>query len=131
MLLAAKSLKDPAKFVPAEQVALLQTQLGTLTKSIAMDKAVLCIDAAIAAGKPGIKPLRDHYIARHMAEPAAVEKEIGAMVSFTAQTVMPVKLADGEVLLSAEDENICKLMGLDPKAYAATRKLEANTGAGA
>ncbi len=129
VLLAAKSLKDPAKFVPAEQVALLQTQLGTLTKSIAQDKAVLCIDAAIAAGKPGVKPLRDHYIARHLADPAAVEKEIGAMVSFTAQTPMPVKLEGGEVLLSAEDEQVCKLMGIDPKAYAATKKLQTNAGA--
>lgn len=130
VLLAAKSLKDPAKFVPAETVALLQTQLGTLTKSIATDKAALLVDKAIADGKPGVKPLREHYLARAEKDYAAVEKEIGAMISFTGPVNIPVKLADGEVLLSAEDESVCKLMGLDPKAFAATKKLETSAGAG-
>lgn len=126
VLLTAKTLKDPAKFVPAEQVTLLRTELSDLTKSIAKGKAETFIDAAIAAGKPGIKPLRDHYVARHMADPAAVEKELGAMVSFTTKTVMPVKTEQGDVAMTEADTQACTLLGLDPKAYAKTKQSLGN-----
>lgn len=99
----------------AGQIVSLQTQADTATQQIARDRATAAIDGAITAGKP-IKALRDHYIERHMADPAAVEKELGAMVSLHAGGAKPPaeKAADG---LTAEDEQTIQLMGLDREAY--------------
>lgn len=121
-LQSVKALKDPAQNVPAAQVIALQSQLTSLSAGIARERAEACVEAAIKAGKP-IVPLKDHYIARHMASPEdarAVETELGAMVALQGQRVAPVlKRGDGE--LTDDEKNIVALMGLDPKEYAKNR----------
>jgi phage I-like protein len=122
VLLAVKDLKDPAKFVPADQVQKLSSQLDKLVKSTAKEKAELCIDAAIAAGKVGVKPLRQHYIDRHMADAAAVETELAAMATLKSGTIIqPRVAADGAVLLSAEELEVSKQMNLSPEAMIKTK----------
>jgi phage I-like protein len=98
----------------ARRVVSLQTQADAATRQIARDRATAASDAAITAGKP-IKALRDHYIERHMADAAAVEKELGAMVSLHSGGAKPpaAKGADG---LSEADEQTIQLMGLDREA---------------
>ena len=74
---AIQAARDPAKMVPAAQVTALQSQVTGLLR----EKSERVVDEAIKAGRIGLKPLRDHYVARHLADPAAVEKivaEIGA-----------------------------------------------------
>lgn len=61
----------------------LQSRLDEVTSVHARERAERVVDQAIAAGKP-IKPLRDHYIARHAKDPGGVEKELDALVSVHA-----------------------------------------------
>lgn len=104
-------------------VVSLQTQLETLQKTTARAAAERVIDDAIKAGKVGLKPLRDHYIARHMADPAGVEKEIGAMASLHGAGLQPRDpAADPDTALSAEDERVMTLMGIDREAFLKSRK---------
>lgn len=125
---------DPAKVVSAVVVAELQSQVATLTSAIATGKAEAVVDAAIAAGKPGVKPLRDHYIARHMADPAAVERELAALPAIAGRTVIPAidparrGTAEGldEVQRQAAD-----LIGVSREAYARMLAAEAATKEGA
>lgn len=95
VLQAAAAVRDPNRYVPAPQVAELQRQLTSLqaeltatTNAGKRKAAEVAIDAAIAEGRVGIKPLRDHYISRHMVDAAGVEKEIAAMAVISG-TVVP------------------------------------------
>lgn len=64
----------------AKTVIALQTKLDTLEASRAKEAAERAVDAAIAAGKP-VRGLRDHYIARHVKDPAGVDKELAGLPS--------------------------------------------------
>ncbi|ABS69720.1 Mu-like prophage I protein-like protein [Xanthobacter versatilis] len=100
----------------------LQSQLTTLKNDTAKEKAVAFVDSQIVAGKM-IRTLRDHYIERHMREPDAVEKELAALPSLhmAGRRAAPAGTQDGTALTDA-DREVCELMGLDPKAFAATKK---------
>lgn len=107
-----------------ETIVSLQSQVQTMTGDRARDRATAFIDGAIKAGKP-IKPLRDHYIERHMADTVAVEKEVGAMISLHAGGLDPKRdPADPAGGLTAADHEVCSLMGIDPKEYSETLKAE-------
>ncbi len=101
----------------AKTVIELQTKLDTMDADRAKERATRAIDAAIAGGKP-IKPLRDHYIERHVKDPDGVAKELAGMVSLhdggARRGASTEPGADG---LSETDREVCALMGLDPKAY--------------
>lgn len=55
------------------------TALKSLKDERALEKATGFIDGEIRKGRVGVKPLRDHYISRHMADSASVEKEVAAL----------------------------------------------------
>jgi phage I-like protein len=97
-------------------VITLQSRLDTLVGDQAKTDATAFVDAAIGAGKP-IKPLRDHYIARHQKDAAAVETEINALVSIHSGSVRPPKSSEPGAL-DAEDQAVVVAMGLDPKEFA-------------
>lgn len=61
------------------ELATLTTQLNTLTEAGARKDATAFVDAAIKDGRVGLKPVRDEYVAMHMADPARAAKLIGAM----------------------------------------------------
>ncbi|WP_026379370.1 phage protease [Afifella pfennigii] len=109
-----------------EQVKSLNTQLTQVTAATARKDAEAAIDGAIEAGKL-VPALRDHMIARHMKEPGEVETELKAMPALNARSLRDYKPSgegDGSTL-SPDDEAVCSLMGLDPKAFAETsKKLE-------
>ncbi len=115
-----------AAAVKQELVIELQAQIADLTARAARDRATAFVDGAIKAGKP-IVPLREHFIARHMAEPAAVEKEIGALPSLHAggvapgQTVVRHAADDGDGLTDT-DLFVARKMGLDRKKMAEHKK---------
>lgn len=130
VLLAVQGLADPAKMVPAASVAALQSQLATLQTDRAREKAEAYVDAAIKAGRIAAPAaMRDHYIARHMAEPAAVEKEIGAMPALharSAASAIPPKAGEGGAAsLEGEEAKLVALMGIDPEAFAKTKASQA------
>lgn len=105
-----------------QTVVALQSQLSAVQQAAARDAAVRAVDAGIAAGKVGLVPLRDHYISRHVADPAAVEREIAAMPSINAggRAVPPAGAAAGA--LDETERRVAELMGISPEAYAASRK---------
>jgi phage I-like protein len=110
------------------ELTTLATELTTLKASGARDKATAFVDAAIKAGTVGVKPLRDHYIARHMANSAEVETEIAALPRLGASGTTiapPAPAAGGEFALNAEQRQAARLMGIAEKDYAATLKAEA------
>ncbi len=130
---AIQSLSDPSKMVPASVVTALQTELTeqgkkftTLHQQIAKDKAVAFVDGAIKALKVGVKPLRDHYITRHMTDPEAVEKEIGAMPSLNASGATIVPPTNGQPGdLTADERKIVAMMGINPEAFKKTKAANA------
>uniref|UniRef100_A4WS39 Mu-like prophage I protein-like protein n=1 Tax=Cereibacter sphaeroides (strain ATCC 17025 / ATH 2.4.3) TaxID=349102 RepID=A4WS39_CERS5 len=126
-----------ARAAGTEQITALQselasvaTELRTLKEAGAQARAEAFVDGEIKRGRVGVKPLRDHYVAMHMADPARVEKELGALPVLggtgTIQTAAPV-LKDGEIALNADQVAAARLIGIDPKAYAETLKAEGRT----
>jgi len=104
-------------------VIALQTSLETLQQTTARGVAERAVDDAIKAGKVGLKPLRDHYIARHMADPEGVAKEIAVMPSLhSGGLVVPPRTGEtGAEGLSAEERQVAHLMGIKPEAFAKTK----------
>lgn len=126
---AVTTLADPAKRAPAEAVTALQQQLTALSTGWAREKAETAVDAAIKAGKIAApKEMRDHYIARHMADPAAVDKELGAMVSLHrpggGSLIPPAPDKDGRAPVDDSEASIIALMGVDPEAFKKARAAE-------
>jgi phage I-like protein len=124
---AAQKPTDAPQIVALQaELTTVTTRLNTLTDSVAREKATAFVDGAIQLGRVGVKPLREHYIAMHMADAGRVEKEIGALPvlgrsgAITAAPPTPT----GEVALNAEQLSAAKVLGLDPKSYAATLKAE-------
>jgi phage I-like protein len=107
----------------AAKVVTLETELNTMKATGAKAAAVAFVDGAIKAGKP-INALRDHYIARHVADAAGVEKEINAMVSINAGGIVVHNAAgdnDGDEATPHERQVAAK-MGVDPKKLVEQRK---------
>lgn len=119
-------------------ITALQSELSVLGKKFtalqtatATKEATAFVDGEIRKGRVGVKPLREHYIAMHAVDPARVEKEIGALPVIGGSTVAtaspPAPDKDGNVPLDESQLAIAQLMGIDPKAYAATLKAERET----
>ena len=126
---AVTTLADPAKRVPADAVTALQSQLTALQTGIARERAETAVDAAIKAGKIAApQVMRDHYIARHMADPVAVDKELGVMISLHrpggGSLIPPTPDKDGRTPLDAEEARVVALMGVDPEAFKKARAAE-------
>lgn len=129
ILQTVQTLADPAKTVPAQALITLQSEMQTLVGGLRREKAEAAVDAAIAAGKiASPQVMRDHYIARHMAEPAAVDKELGAMISLhgaTGASSQPPKFdAAGKQILDGAEASIVALMGISTEAYAKTKAAQ-------
>lgn len=101
----------------------LQSQLTAVTQERARERAVAVIDGAIKAGKP-IAPIRDHYITRHMADPAGVERELAAMPSLHSGGIgsRAAQAAGSAGGLAGDEASIVALLGVDPEAYAKVKK---------
>jgi hypothetical protein len=114
----------------SQQVITLQTQLTTLTSERARDRAVMFVDGAIKAGKP-IAPLRDHFITRHAADPAAVEKEINGLPSLHSGGINgdqlialhATKPGDGDDW-APEEKMACEKMNISKEAFMKNKKMK-------
>ena len=133
IIIAIQSLQTAGKGDAAAQITALQTELTNkgnalvaLQQTISNDRAVAFVDGAIKAGKISVKPLRDHYIAEHMKDPARVEKEIGALPALQASGTAAVPPSDarpGE--LTADESSVVAMMGIDPEAFKKTKAAQA------
>lgn len=113
------------------ELATATTALAALQEQRGRDAAVAFVDGAIADGRVGVKPLRDDYIAMHMANPGQAEKIIGGLPKLSGSThaalVAPEPEAGG---LTAAHRQAIALMGLSEDEYrkgleAAGQKKEA------
>ena len=115
----------------ATQVRTLEGELTTLRQGVARSKAEAFVDAQITAGKP-VNALRQHYIDRHIADPAAVETELNALVSINAGGVPqnPGAGGGGAVQLTATEAEVVEHMGVDPVKFVAERDRQTALTAG-
>lgn len=99
----------------------LETRIQQMTAEQSRRDATVFVDQAIRDGKP-INPLRDHYIARFTADPEAVRKEIAALPSIHDGGIKPREAVDPkDVALTAEDQQVIQMMGLDADLYRRTK----------
>lgn len=107
------------------QVLALQNQLTGYVQVTSQERATTTIDKAIAEGK--IMPvLRDLYISRHVKDAAEVEKEIALLPSLHTGGVggrlLPKSGGEAGAEPDADEKAVMAMMGVDPAAYAETRK---------
>jgi hypothetical protein len=136
VLMAVQGLTDPAKMVPVSVVEGLRAELQSITtkfntqeSAAAKQRAEAFVDGAVKAGHVGVKPMRDHYVARHMssaAEAANVEKEIGSLPKMAGGAIIttPAPAGAGSELSEA-DTVVAKAMGVDPAEMKKIRAAEA------
>ncbi len=122
--LAAKG--EDSKVVTAlrGELAELTVKMNSVTGSLARDRAEAFVDAAIKRGVVGVKPLRDHYVEQHMADAARVEKEFASLPILNGVTIQTVPPKDGEVTLTATEQDVVRLMGIDPEAFKKNKVAE-------
>jgi phage I-like protein len=111
------------------ELSTMANELNTLKGAGAKAAATAFVDRAIAEKRVGVVPLREHYIAMHMEDPARVEKEINSFpkLGTSSTTIIPPTRGDGTAeSLNTEETQVAKLLGIAPKDFAATRdKTEA------
>lgn len=131
VLQAVQSLADPSKYVPFAVVTSLQAELSDLTRRTKLERAERVVDEAIRGGKMRTPAtMREHYIVRHMADPIAVEREIGAMIPFGGRgpaTARPPSFENGGTGLDQEESKIVALMGVEPALYTKMKAKMAET----
>lgn len=113
-------LQLPAVIALQSEVAELTTKLNTVTDAQSRCGAETFVDAAIAAGRVGLKPVREEYISLHMKDATQAEKLIGAMPVLKGSTIAG-EIAPGgdEGNLKAVDHQVMALFGVDEETYAA------------
>lgn len=118
---AAANRPDPSKFVPVETFQSVSDQLKVINE----ERAAAAVDAAISTGK--IVPANRDWALGYFAQD---EKAFTAFVAAQAPVLtpgaktpggQPPKGADG---MTDEDREVCTALGIDPAAFAETRKKE-------
>ncbi|MES0034702.1 phage protease [Mesorhizobium sp. M0046] len=118
---------DPAKFVPIAAVTELQTRLNKLESTVVDDKAEEAVNSAMKAGKL-IPALKDWGLSLFKAEPARFATFVGSAPVLTDPQLKTPNKQDGDAsALSDSDLAVCTAMGLDPKKFAETLKLNKET----
>lgn len=123
VLASVKSLQTSAQGM-ATSLAALEGEVARLKSAEARAKAEAAIDAAITSGKP-VKPLRDHYITRHMADPEAVAKELAGLPSLHAAGLVTREPAAGSVGTVGPDSSVAEISAA-AKAYQHAQKQVGN-----
>lgn len=109
------------------EIKTLAKRLNDTTDATAKRDATAFVDGAIAAGRVGVKPMRDEYISMHMEDATRATRLIGAMPIVKAGATIAGEPALGADGLDASDLQVIQLMGIDRAEYAkalAADKLE-------
>jgi phage I-like protein len=114
---------DPEKYVPVETMKALQTDVAALTAKLNGQELDGVIDAALKAGK--LLPSQEVW-ARELGG-----KDLASLKTYveTAPAVVPTKPqtdgkapgGDGDKTLSAEEQAVCKQLGITAEAYLKTK----------
>ena len=119
---SAEVLKLPAVVALQSEVTALTNRLNAVTEAQSRQAAEACVDAAIAEGRVGLKPVRDEYIALHMADPAQAGRLIAAMPVLNGTThAVDTPPANGGEGLTAEDHQVMAMFGIDEEEYRASQ----------
>lgn len=119
--IAAAGNPDPAKYVPIAVVTDLQGRLSKLESGAATATATAAVDAAMTAGK--VSPaMRDWALALATKDRPAFDAFLSAQPAIVTPGRTVTGNPDADRPLDEADRAICTQMGLDPKAFAASRK---------
>lgn len=124
---AAKAGGDATTITALQaELAGVAGELQALREDRARAEAEHFVDAAIAAGRVGVKPLRARYIAMHMADPAGTAELINALPSLGGGTVLSAGPPGdgGGIALNAAQLAVARMMGHDPKDVIETLRAE-------
>lgn len=112
-------LQHPAVLALQSEVADLTGRLQGLQEDGKRAAATAFVDAAIAAGRVGVKPLREDYIALHMENADRAQKLINAQPAVIGTAVADGAVSHGEGTggLTAEDRLVMSTFGIDEAAY--------------
>lgn len=127
-------VKSKAGAQPTELVA-LQAELATLTTTLntlqaagKREKAESFVDAAILAGRVGVKPSRERFISMHMEKPADAEAIINGMPALTGALMSQTPPADAttglQTALSAEEADTADKLGIKHADFLKTLNAE-------
>jgi phage I-like protein len=107
------------------ELANVTTQLNALRDGVARREAEAFVDAAIAEGRVGVKPMRDEYVAMHMEDADRAKKLINAMPSIKGSGGRDRAEIKRSTDLDDADRGVIALMGLDAEEFKKTRAAEA------
>lgn len=114
-------LTHPTVVALQSEITNLTTKLNSVTEDQSRKDATAFVDAAIAEGRAGLKPVRDEYIALHMRDAGQAKKLIEAMPKLSG-TVLdggdPPAAKDGA--LTAEDRQVMALFNISEEEYRAS-----------
>lgn len=112
------ALDSPVVLALQSQLAEVTGTLNKLEQDRAREQAEGFVDAAIAEGRVGLKPLRDDYVSLHMSDPTRAKKMINAMPALKGATITgdlpPSQDASG---LTATDREVMSMMGIGEDEY--------------
>src|SRR5690606_974155 len=124
-LQAANGQGDEAAFTALQsELTSVTTQLNELQATISLQAAETFVDAAIAEGRVGVKPLRDRYIAMHQQDPAGTAELIGALPAIGGKIAQREPQQRRSSELNDADKAAIALMGLDPEEFKKARQAE-------
>jgi hypothetical protein len=117
-------LNHPAIVALQSQITDLATTNKSLVEGNARRDAETFVDGAIAAGRVGLKPLRDEYVSLHMTDSAKAVRMIEGMPILKGKTltgdVLPAGLTTGPTGgIQPEDHQVMTLFDMDEDAYKA------------
>lgn len=107
-----------------QELTALQAEMATMAtamNAMQRERSVAFVDDAIRAGRVGVKPSRDRFIAMHMSDPAGAAAIIAGMPSLgpSGTSILPPPATDGTVSLNAEELAVAKVLGRSPTEFAA------------
>lgn len=119
----AKATAQPAEITALQsQLAEVTTQLNVMVETGKREKAVAFVDGAIKAGRVGVKPSRDRFIAMHMENAAQTEAVIGGMPILGAShtsDLPPTNEQGVQTALNSEQVAIANQLGIPHEKYLA------------
>lgn len=112
-------LADAGRATELQQtVTRLETTVTELQNAGLRAAAEAAVDAAIASGRGSINGQRDRFITLHMADPAGTQAIMDAIPSLHSGGLPPQNRGPAaDAALTAEDQAVIQLMGVDPEAF--------------
>jgi phage I-like protein len=127
----AKASGQPAEIVALQsEIATLTTRLNEAATATKREKAEAFVDGAIKAGRAGVKPSRDRFIAMHMENAANAEAVINGMPILSGAITPPTPPVDAQgvqTALNSEQAAVARMLGVTDKDYLAQLKAEQET----